>query len=51
MHKYYQFSDGFFTFYVNAETGEKKFSLDENDILVGSNLDDFVRQGRDKFLF
>ena len=43
MNKYYQFSDGWFTYYVNVETGEKKFSLDKDDVLVENNLDDFNR--------
>ena len=43
MNKYYQFSDGWFTYYVNVETGYKKFSLDKDDVLVESNLDDFIR--------
>ena len=43
MNKYYKFSDGWFTYYVNVETGEKKFSLDKDDVLVESNLDDFSR--------
>lgn len=43
MDEYYKTSDGFFTYYINKTTGEKKFRLDENDILVNSNLDDFMR--------
>ena len=42
MNKYYKRSDGFFAFYVNTQNGEKKFSLDETDILVESDLDDFA---------
>lgn len=41
MNKYYKFSDGWFTYYVNVVTGAKKFSLDKDDVLVESNLDDF----------
>ena len=44
MNKYYKLSDGFFTYFVNVENGKKKFSLDENDVLVESDLDDFCRQ-------
>ncbi len=44
MNKYYKFNDGWFTYYVNVETGEKKFELEEGDIEVESNLDDFVRE-------
>ena len=43
MNEYYQFSDGWFTYYVNVETGEKKLKLDDGDVLVESNLDDFSR--------
>lgn len=34
MNKYYKFSDGWFTYYVNVRTGEKKLLLDEGDIEV-----------------
>ena len=34
MNEYYQFSDGWFTYYYNIETGERKFRLDDNDVLV-----------------
>ena len=43
MNKYYKFKDGFFTFYVNTLTGEKKFRLEEGDVEVESNLDDLSR--------
>ena len=43
MNKYYKFSDGWFTYYVNVKTGNKKFSLDKDDMLVVSTLDDFNR--------
>ena len=43
MNKYYKFSDGWLTYYVNAKTGNKKFSLDKDDMLVVSTLDDFNR--------
>ena len=39
--KYYRFSDGFFTYYVNKATGEKKFKLDEGDVEVEWEPDDF----------
>lgn len=41
--QYYRFSDGFFSYYVNKETGEKKFELGENDMEVEADLDDFIR--------
>lgn len=43
--EYYEFSDGFFTYYVNAKTGEKKIRLDSGDLLVEPKLDDFCRKG------
>ncbi len=41
--KYYKFSDGFFTYYVNTVTGEKKFRLDKGDVCVEHKADDFCR--------
>lgn len=41
MNEYYQFSDGWFTYYINVKTGDKKLILDKDDVLVESNLDDF----------
>lgn len=29
-----KFNDGWFTYYYNIETGERKFRLDDNDVLV-----------------
>ena len=43
VNKYYQINDGWFTYYVNVETGQKKFKLDKDDILVQHELDDFWR--------
>ena len=40
---YYRFSDGWFTYYVNVVTGEKKFRLEEGDVCVEGKLDDFHR--------
>lgn len=37
MNKYYWFFDGRFTYFVNVKTGEKKFELEEGDILVDCN--------------
>ena len=39
--RYYKLSDGFFTYYVNEATGEKKFRLDDGDILGEQVCDDF----------
>lgn len=41
--EYYKMSDGFFNFYVNVETGVKKFRLDKDDVCVERSLDDFCR--------
>ena len=43
LNKYYQINDGWFTYYVNVETGEKKFTLTDEDTLVLHDLDDFYR--------
>lgn len=43
--RYYKTSDGWFDYYVNADTGEKKFKLDAGDVLVDPDLDDFSRPG------
>lgn len=43
MNEYYEFADGMCTYFVNVHTGEKKFKLDADDILVDANLDDFFR--------
>lgn len=44
MNKYYKFSDGFFTYYINVDTGEKKLELEKGDILVEKKKDDFQRE-------
>ena len=41
--EYLKVSDGFFTYYVNTKTGEKKHELDEDDIEVEGQLDDLSR--------
>ena len=41
--QYYKEKDGWFEYYVNATTGEKKMSLDEGDVCVERNVDDFLR--------
>ena len=42
---WYEFNDGWFTYYVNTLTGEKKFELEDGDIEVDAcdYLDDFYR--------
>lgn len=42
--EYYKVSDGFFNYYVNKETGDKKFKLDKGDIEVERQVDDFIRE-------
>lgn len=42
--KWVKVYDGFFNYYANVATGEKKFKLEDSDILVDSHLDDFYRQ-------
>ena len=42
--EYYKENDGWFTYYVNSRTGEKKFKLDEGDVEVAApQRDDFYR--------
>lgn len=41
--RYYLTSDGWFKFYVNVTTGEKKFKLDPGDVEVPHRQDDFYR--------
>ena len=43
MNRYYKLNDGWFTYYVNVSTGDKKFKLDEDDILIDHRPDDFYR--------
>lgn len=40
--KYYEWHDGWFTYYINVKTGEKKLHLDEDDEVVPWIKDDFV---------
>lgn len=42
--KYYQVYDGWFTYYVNVETGHSKFELSDGDEVVNIKLDDFNRK-------
>lgn len=35
LNKYwYKFYDGWFSYYVNEKTGEKKFELEDEDVLI-----------------
>jgi hypothetical protein len=36
-----KFNDGWFTYYYNTETGERKFRLDENDVLIEDEYDSY----------
>lgn len=42
---YYKWNDGWFTYYVNVVTGEKKFILEDNDIEVTHKTDDSMYKG------
>lgn len=41
--QYYKTNDGWFDYYVNKKTGEKKFKLDKDDVEVDRYADDFHR--------
>ena len=34
MNEYYEWQDGWFLYYINIKTGEKKLTLDDNDKVV-----------------
>ena len=38
-----EYNDGWFTYYYNKKTGEKKLHLEEGDVLVPHKLDDLIR--------
>jgi len=42
MNEWYEINDGWFTYYANVATGKKKFELEDGDILVERELDDFA---------
>jgi len=42
MNEWYEINDGWFTYYANKSTGKKKFELEDGDILVERELDDFA---------
>lgn len=42
MNEYYEVNDGWFTYYVNAETGEKKITLEDGEILVPHEIDENI---------
>lgn len=42
--EYYKWSDGFFTYYINPKTGEKKLDLQDEDCEIPALADDFCRE-------
>lgn len=42
--EYYKWSDGFFTYYINPNTGEKKLNLEDGDYEISVPTDDFCRE-------
>lgn len=46
--QYYEWNDGWFTYYINVETGEKKLRLEAGDEVVERELDDFVTNAMEK---
>ena len=44
MNKWYKWDDGWFEYYINTNTGEKKLQLEEGDIEVNPNVDDFYEK-------
>ena len=45
--EFYQTNDGWFTYYVNVKTGEKKFKLDPDDVeITAPKRDDLYRISR-----
>ncbi len=44
VNEYYKVVDGFCTYYVNKSTGDKKLKLDENEVEIEREVDDFTRQ-------
>ena len=44
MAQFYKWDDGWFTYYINPDTGETKRHLDSDDEEVDIKLDDFIRE-------
>jgi hypothetical protein len=40
--EYYEWDNGFCSYFINVKTGKRKFSLGPNDILVEHAVDDFM---------
>ena len=48
---WYKVSDGWFTYFVNKKTGERKLELEYGDFEIERNVDDFVREVKGKELY
>ena len=46
MAKYYKYNDGWFIYFINTETGEKKYNIDDDDEIVDFKYDDFADENR-----
>ncbi len=44
LNEYEEVNDGWFTYYINKFTGEKKLHLDKGDRLITSKKDDFYER-------
>ena len=42
--KYYKYNDGWFIYFINTETGEKKYNIDDDDEIVNFEYDDFCNE-------
>lgn len=52
MNQYYKWNDGWFDYYINKNTGEKKFELEDGDIEVNPpKLDDFMQDVEEKLIW
>ena len=47
MAKYYRHSDGWFQYFINAETGKKQFNVEENAEIIDRQYDDFCRANKE----
>ena len=44
--KYYKYNDGWFIYFINTETGEKKYNIEDDDEIVDFKYDDFADENR-----
>ena len=49
MAKYYRHSDGWFQYFINSETGEKRFNVEDNAEIIDRQYDDFYRMNKEDF--